>query len=97
MVCIEFKLFIDGEWRTECKVMENPAEPLAVQQLAAKYMRNGMGLFNSNNQILRPQNCFERIMADGTQTIHLLPEWHTMNDTEERPRKRKRPEAHMLV
>lgn len=72
--------------------MVDPTEPSAVQQIAAKYMRNGMGLFSSKNQSLRPQNCFERVMADGSQTIHLLPDWHAMKDREgeRRPRKRMR-------
>jgi hypothetical protein len=85
-------MLIGGEWRTQNKVVVDPAEPSPVQRLAAKYMRNGMGIFSSKNQVLRPQNCFERVTGDGTRSIHLIPEWHAVKDREatERPRKRHR-------
>ncbi|EJP62021.1 uncharacterized protein BBA_09069 [Beauveria bassiana ARSEF 2860] len=91
-VCIEFKLLIDGEWKTQTSVVVDPAEPSAVQRQAAKYMRNGMGIFDSENQMLRPQNCFGRVTGDGTRTIYLLPEWSAIEQREAawRPRKRNR-------
>ncbi|KAF1739603.1 hypothetical protein CRV24_001539 [Beauveria bassiana] len=92
MVRIEFKLLVDGKWRTQQSVVVDPAEPSAVQRLAGKYMRNGMGLFDSENQMLRPQNCFGRVTSDGTRTIHLIPEWNAIKEREAawRPRKRSR-------
>lgn len=91
-MCIDFKLLIDGEWKTQQSVVVDPAEPSAVQRQAAKYMRNGMGIFDSENHMLRPQNCFGRVTGDGTRAIYLLPEWNAIKSREAawRPRKRNR-------
>ncbi|EGX88321.1 hypothetical protein CCM_08364 [Cordyceps militaris CM01] len=35
----------------------NPPESSVVQRLAAKYAQNGMGVFESKNQMPRPQSC----------------------------------------
>lgn len=94
MVCIEFTLLVDGEWRTQQRVVVDPAEPSAVQRLAGKYMRNGMGLFDSENQMLRPQNCFGRVTSDGTRTIHLIPEWNAIKERDAAWRARKRSRIH---
>ncbi|KAM3560519.1 hypothetical protein ARSEF4850_003620 [Beauveria asiatica] len=92
-VSVVFKLFLDGEWRTQHEVEVDPAEPSAVQRAAAKYVRNGLGVFSSKNQMLRPQNCFRRVMDDESRTIHLIPQWAAIKDREvvgDRPRKRRR-------
>ncbi len=88
-----FKLLLDGEWRTQHELQVDPAEPSAVQRAAAKYVRNGLGIFSSKNQILRPQNCFRRVMDDESRTIHLIPQWAAKKDRDvvgDRPRKRRR-------
>lgn len=43
--------------------------PPAVQRLAAKYMRNWMGISGSMKQM-------------GTRTIHPIPEWEVMKEGE---------------
>lgn len=90
---VMFKLLQDGVWRSQHEVEVDPAEPSAVQRAAAKYVRNGLGIFSSKNQMLRPQNCFRRVMDDESRTIHLIPQWAAIKYREvvgERPRKRRR-------
>lgn len=38
-------------------------------------MRKRMGIFSTKDGALTPQTCSERVSADGTRTIHLVPEW----------------------
>lgn len=86
-VPVEFKVLIDGKWKIEYMLLVDPAELLAVQQLVARYRRNGMGIFSSKDQVLRPQTCFQQVIDDGSKTIHLRPEWKVMKRREAAGRK----------
>ncbi|OWT42517.1 hypothetical protein VFPPC_18348 [Pochonia chlamydosporia 170] len=91
-VVIQFKLFEDGDWRVKHEVTVDPREPSEVRRVANKYIRKRFGLFNSNSKALTPETCFERVTSNGTNTIHLIPEWTVdrKGPGEAEPRKRNR-------
>ncbi|PIG81823.1 hypothetical protein AARAC_011973, partial [Aspergillus arachidicola] len=74
-VGIKFKLYEDGEWQLKHTLMLDASEPSELRRVVIKYMRKGYGIFDSQSRALTAQTCFERVTSDGTNVIHLAPEW----------------------
>lgn len=55
-----------------------------LKSIAGRYMRDRIGLFDSEHGALTPETCYERIVADGTCSIYLYPDFKVSG-----PRKRK--------
>jgi hypothetical protein len=56
-------------------VLVDPSNPWEVQRVAVKYMRKGQNLniCDSKMKILKLGTCVEDVIADGTNTIFLVP------------------------
>jgi hypothetical protein len=52
----------------------DPSDPSEVERVAVKYMRKKIRLFDSELNILTPQDCFEAATADRRNIILLIPE-----------------------
>jgi hypothetical protein len=52
----------------------DPSNPSEIKQVAVKYMRKHVRLFNTKLNILTPTDCFKAATADGSNTILLIPE-----------------------
>ena len=74
-VCIKFEQIENGSWILKHEMRVDPADPSEVSRVATKYLRKGIGIFSSRNRVLKPATCFERVTADGTNTIRLVPNW----------------------
>ncbi|KAE8329841.1 hypothetical protein BDV39DRAFT_202786 [Aspergillus sergii] len=83
-VGIKFKLYEDGEWQLTHTLMVDASEPSELRRVVIKYMRKGYGIFDSQNRALTAQTCFERVTSDGTNVIHLAPEWEVGREGQDR-------------
>ncbi|KAB8202946.1 hypothetical protein BDV34DRAFT_227843 [Aspergillus parasiticus] len=83
-VGIKFKLYEDGEWQLTHTLMVDASEPSELRRVVIKYMRKGSGIFDSQNRALTAQTCFERVTSDGTNVIHLAPEWEVVRERQDR-------------
>ena len=63
-----------GAWRTSHTLDVDPSNPSEVERVAVKYMRKRIRLFDTELNILTPQDCFEAAIIDGRNTILLIPE-----------------------
>jgi hypothetical protein len=50
------------------------SDPSEVIRVAKKSMRKGLRLLDTNMQLLAPEDCFEAVTVDGTNTIILIPQ-----------------------
>src|SRR3954468_12718991 len=50
------------------------SDPTELIRVAKKNMRKGLRLLDTNMQLLAPEDCFEAVTVDGTNTIILLPQ-----------------------
>ncbi|OBS20599.1 hypothetical protein FPOA_06952 [Fusarium poae] len=79
---IEFKTRVrDGSLVVTDRIMVDPADPSVVQRIAEKYMRKQFCLFDVDYHNLIPKTCFEKVVANGTNTIVVMP----FGDTDEGP------------
>ena len=53
---------------------ELPADPSLVERVAENHIGNGRFLFNTELRSMTLDECFEAVVADGTNTILLIPE-----------------------
>lgn len=74
-VRIEFKIRSQGNWVVSHELLVDPLEPSEAMRVAAKYLRKGIAIFDSRNRVLNPNNCYEKVTSDGTNAIHLVPNW----------------------
>ena len=73
-VCIHFKMRERGIWRNVQSLWVDQADSSEVGRVAKKNVRKGLRLFDLNMHLLTPENCFEAVTEDGTNTIVLLPQ-----------------------
>jgi hypothetical protein len=73
-VRIEFKIHERDDWRTVRSLLVDSSDPSEVERVATKYMRKGIRAFDSSLNLLVPRMCFEAAIADGSNTILLVPE-----------------------
>jgi hypothetical protein len=73
-VRIEFKIHERGVWRTDRSLLVDPSDPSEVERVAKKFMRKGIRPFDSSLNLLVPRKCFQAALADGSNTILLVPE-----------------------
>ncbi|KAF4339512.1 hypothetical protein FBEOM_6574 [Fusarium beomiforme] len=79
---IEFKTRVrDGSLVVTDRIMVDPADPFVIQRIAEKYMRKQFCLFDVDYHNLIPKTCFEKVVANGTNTIVVMP----FGDTDEGP------------
>jgi hypothetical protein len=71
---IDYQVRERGVWRTADSLLVDPSDPSEVERVAKKYMRKRIRLFDTALNILTPRGCFEAALADGTNTILLIPE-----------------------
>ncbi|KAH7379083.1 hypothetical protein BKA64DRAFT_243572 [Cadophora sp. MPI-SDFR-AT-0126] len=74
MVRIEFKIYERDVWRTERCLLVDSSDPSEVERVAKKYMRKHIRPFDSSLNLLVPRTCFQAAIADGSNTILLVPE-----------------------
>ena len=73
-LCICFKIRERGVWRDVQSLWVKRSDPSEVARVARKNMRKGFRIFDTNMRLLGPDQCFEVVTADGTNTILLMPE-----------------------
>jgi hypothetical protein len=73
-VRIEFKIHERDVWRTDRSLLVDSSDPSEVERVAKKYMRKGIRPFDSSLNLLVPRTCFQAAIADGSNTILLVPE-----------------------
>ena len=73
-VCIHFKIRERGIWRNVESLWLDQADPSEVGRKPKKNVRKGLRPFDLNMHLLTPENCFEAVNEDGTNTIVLLPQ-----------------------
>lgn len=73
-VCIHFKSRENKIWRVVQSLWVERSDPSEVIRVAKKNMRKGLRIFDTNMQLLAPDDCFEAVTADGTNTIVLVPQ-----------------------
>ena len=71
---IYFKIREKGAWRDVESLIVDHSDPSEVASVVKKYIRKGVRAFNTEAQLLGPEDCFEAATADGTNTILLIPE-----------------------
>ncbi|KAK0615140.1 hypothetical protein B0T17DRAFT_646649 [Bombardia bombarda] len=62
-----------GKWVVCDAVLVNTSDSSPVQRTAAKYLRKQFCLFDTNFNNLIPRTCFEKVTANGTNTILVVP------------------------
>ncbi|KAE8316021.1 hypothetical protein BDV41DRAFT_574402 [Aspergillus transmontanensis] len=72
--------------RIECRTgsRKDASEPSELRRVVIKYMRKGYGIFDSQIRALTAQTCFERVTSDGTNVMHLAPEWEVVRERQDR-------------
>jgi len=73
-VRIKFKILEEGIWKDISFRDVNPFDPSDVERVAKEYMRRGMRPSDTELRLLAPSDCFPAVVADGTNTILLVPE-----------------------
>ena len=74
MIRITYKIQERRVWRIAHALDVDPTDPSKVKRVAVKYMRKRIRLFDSELNILTPRDCFESAIADGKDTILMIPE-----------------------
>ncbi|KAH6703055.1 hypothetical protein BKA61DRAFT_660971 [Leptodontidium sp. MPI-SDFR-AT-0119] len=74
MVRIEFKIYERDVWRTDRSLLVDSSDPSEVERVAKNYMRKHIRPFDSSLNPLVPRTCFQAAIADGSNTILLVPE-----------------------
>ena len=73
-VRIKFKFLEEGIWKDVTFRDVDPFDPSEIERMAKEYMRQGMTPFDTELRLLAPSDCFPAVVADGTNTILLVPE-----------------------
>jgi Protein of unknown function (DUF3723) len=73
-VQIYFKIRERGVWRDVESLLIDPSDPSEVARVAKKNARKGLRTFDTNARLLGPDECFEAVTNDGTNTILLIPQ-----------------------
>jgi hypothetical protein len=79
-VRIYFKIYEHGVWRVSDAPWVDPSEPGFVLRMAQKYERKGIKVADTKGRMLVPKTCFEDVIANGTNTLVLIPEWEIDTD-----------------
>jgi hypothetical protein len=79
---IKYKVRERGAWRMADSLLVDPSDPSEVERVAKKYMRKRIRLFDTALNILTPRGCWEAALADGSNTILLIPEQEISIDEE---------------
>ncbi|KIV81283.1 hypothetical protein PV11_03480 [Exophiala sideris] len=74
LVSIHFKARENSIWRDVQSISVNRSDPSHVVRVAKKYIRKGVRILDTNMHLLTPDNCFEAVTTDGTNTIVLVPQ-----------------------
>ena len=73
-VCIHFKIRENNVWRDVQTLWVDRSDPSEVARVAKKCMRKGLRTLDTNGQLVAPNDIFDAVMADGTNTIILMPQ-----------------------
>ena len=73
-VCIHFKIRENNVWRDVQTLWVDRSDPSEVARVAKKCMRKGLRTLDTNGQLVTPNDIFDAVMADGTNTIILMPQ-----------------------
>lgn len=72
-ICIRFKVREEGNWKDVSILSVDPFDPSQVESVANQNIRNGMRPFDTDLRLLTPKECYSAVIADGTNTILLMP------------------------
>ena len=73
-VCIRFKIRERSGWRDVQSLWVDRSDPSEVARVAKKSIRKGLRIFDTKMKLLGPDDCFEVVTADETNTILLIPQ-----------------------
>ena len=73
-VCIHFKIRENNVWRDVQTLWVSRSDPSEVTRVAKKCMRKGLRTLDTNGQLVAPNDIFDAVMADETNTIILMPQ-----------------------
>ena len=71
---INFKIYDRGIWKHAATHAIDRSNHSEIEEAATKYVREKWRLFNTELRMLAPQQCYEAVIADGTNTILLIRE-----------------------
>lgn len=74
MICIHFKTRENSIWRDVQSLWVSRSDPSEVARVAKKNMRKGLRTFDTNGQLIAPDDIFEAVTVDGTNTVLLIPQ-----------------------
>ncbi|KAI9767338.1 MAG: hypothetical protein M1840_005747 [Geoglossum simile] len=81
-VRIDFKVRERGIWKDIPPLIVNLSDPSEVEYIAIKNLRKEIRTFNTNLRMLAPNECFEAVTGNGTNTILLIPQKELVIDDE---------------
>jgi hypothetical protein len=73
-VHINFKVKERGIWRDIPALVVDSSDPSEVERVAKKCMWKGFRVLDTNQRMLSPQECFQVVTQNGTNTILLIPQ-----------------------
>ena len=80
---IEFKILRRGVFEHSEDLLVDPTDPSPMIRMAQKHLRKHIGFYDRHNQALDVKTCFEQVTEDGSNLVHLIPDWEltTMSNT----------------
>ncbi|KAI9769847.1 MAG: hypothetical protein M1840_003841 [Geoglossum simile] len=81
-VRIDFKVRERGIWKDIPPLIVNLSDPSEVEYIAIKNLRKGIRTFDTNLRMLAPNECFEAVTGNGTNTMLLIPQEELVIDDE---------------
>ncbi|KAI9770687.1 MAG: hypothetical protein M1839_003071 [Geoglossum umbratile] len=81
-VRIDFKVRERGIWKDIPPFTVNLSDPSEVEYVAIENLRKGIRTFDTNLRMLAPNECFEAVTGNGTNTILLIPQEELVIDDE---------------
>lgn len=74
-VQIHFKIKERGVWKPDDNLWVNPTDPIDLRRKVVKYMRKRIHIYDKNERRLKIDTCYDDAIADGENTLYLIPEW----------------------
>jgi hypothetical protein len=80
-VDIHFKIRDHGKWRLLETLSVDPSNTSELERFVVKYMRKHEPIYTytNNKRMVKVGTCFEDAIADGENTLYLIPKWELNN------------------
>ncbi|KAF2672902.1 hypothetical protein BT63DRAFT_450931, partial [Microthyrium microscopicum] len=80
-VDIHFKIRDHGKWRLLQTLSVDPSDTSELERFVVKYMRKHEPIYTytKDERMVKVGTCFEDAIADGENTLYLIPKWELNN------------------